>query len=83
MSLEILRCLKPDHRKPVCEMEPQEILNELLFLEAGYADDTTRNGVKAGLSSELRARLSDLRNYVLGCIKSAQQEPVASELYES
>ncbi len=81
MSFEALRCLKPDHKKPVDEMKPQEVLNELLYLESGHADDTAKNGVKVGLSSELRARLVNLRRYITGCIRSSQLAFVDEDMY--
>lgn len=69
MALETLRHLKLDHTRAVGEMTGEEALQEYMFLESGYADETCpRQGVSLGLRPELEARRKVLKLHITGCI---------------
>jgi hypothetical protein len=68
MSLDALRHLKLDHSRPVGEMTGEEALQEYLFLESGYAENSERRGVCLGLSPTLERRRQELKRHITACI---------------
>jgi hypothetical protein len=71
ISVERLKHLKFDHARPPQVMGAQEVLEEYLFLQLGYADDREPvKGIKLGLAAALEARKGDLERFIVSAASS-------------
>lgn len=73
-TLESLRLAAFDHSRAIEDMSGEDVLKELLYLEAGHADEQSPRGVKLGLPPELEARRFGLQNHIMECVESKRAE---------
>ncbi len=71
-GVEALKYQRFDHDKPLAEMNPEEMLNEYLFLWSGHADERDRQGIKMSLPEALKPRFRMLQEHILNTLRLEQ-----------